>query len=109
MSEILREVVRQDEHGVWRVGEPAVLLESIVIAWQQGHSPETIQQQYPSLSLADTYHCIAWYLQHQVEADHYLQLQDQQWQAQREAWNRRSGSLVQRLRAASLNTAADRS
>ena len=35
----------QDDHGAWRVGNTRVSLDSVVIAFDQGYSPETIQQQ----------------------------------------------------------------
>ena len=34
--------VRQDEHGVLRVVETRVMLDSVVAAFNQGHSAETI-------------------------------------------------------------------
>ncbi len=34
-----------DEQGVMRVGHTRVMLDSIVAGFEQGHSPETIQQQ----------------------------------------------------------------
>lgn len=92
--------VRLDEHGVWRVAQSSVMLDSIVAAYQQGHSAETIQQQYPSLSLADAYGAIAHYLRHRDDVDQYLKQQDTIWRASRDEWNARSGALVQRLRDA---------
>ena len=38
--------VRLDEHDVYRVGQGRVMLDSVVAAWQQGHSPEAIRSQY---------------------------------------------------------------
>ena len=54
--------VRLDEHGVLRVGGTRVMLDSVVVAFQQGHSPETIQQQYPVLTLEEVYGAVAYYL-----------------------------------------------
>lgn len=89
--------VRSDEHGVLRVGETRVMLDSVVVAYQQGHSAETIQQQYSALSLADVYAAIAYYLRHRSEVDGYLQRQDALWQESRDRWNQRSSAIVQRL------------
>ncbi len=104
----LQDDIRLDEHVVLRVGGSRVMLDSIVAAYQQGHSAETIQQQYPALSLAEVYGAIAYYLRHRDDVDHYLQRQDTLWQSAREEWNRRSGTLVQRLRDARQGAAADR-
>jgi len=37
--------VRTDEHGVMRVADTHVMLDSIVAAFDRGHSPETIRSQ----------------------------------------------------------------
>lgn len=90
--------IRLDEHGVLRVGDSRVMLDSVIAAYQQGHSAETIQQQYPALSLADVYAAIAYSLKHGDEVEQYLQRQAAFWQRSRDDWNARSGTLVQRLR-----------
>ena len=46
-----------------------VSLDSLVYAFRAGESPETIQQQFPSLSLEQVYGAIAFYLGHQAEVD----------------------------------------
>ena len=51
--------VRQDEHGVLRVGETRVMLDSVVAAFHLGHSVETIAQQYPALTLEEAYGAIS--------------------------------------------------
>ena len=43
--------VDADSKGVLRVGSLGVSLDSVVIAFQEGHSPETIQQLYPALTV----------------------------------------------------------
>jgi len=50
-----------------------------VIAFQQGHSAETIQQLYPALSLEEVYGAIAFYLANRDEVDQYLERQEQLW------------------------------
>lgn len=54
--------VQCDDQGVMRVGHTRVMLDSIVAGFEQGHSLETIQQQYPALSLEEVYGAIAYYL-----------------------------------------------
>ncbi len=56
--------VRIDENGVYRVGTTRVMLDSVVAAFHQGHSAETIKQQYPALTLEEVYGSIAYYLAH---------------------------------------------
>ena len=60
-----------------RVGSNRVMLDSVLAAWGQGHSPESIRSQYPSLSLEEVYGAIAWSLAHPDEVNAYLKSQDQ--------------------------------
>jgi uncharacterized protein (DUF433 family) len=91
--------VHTDDHGVMRVGATRVMLDSIVAGFQQGHSPETIQQQYPAVSLEEVYGTIAWYLAHTDEAEQYLARQAAVWKREQEKAARRPSPVVQRLRA----------
>jgi uncharacterized protein (DUF433 family) len=91
--------VRIDEHGVMRVGDTRVMLDSIVAAFQQGHSPETIQQQYPALNLEQVYGAITHYLAHRDEVQAYLDRQGEVWRESRQRAAERASPLVQRLRS----------
>jgi uncharacterized protein (DUF433 family) len=91
--------VRVDEKGVYRVGSTRVMLDSVVAGFLQGHSPETIRQQYPALTLEEVYGSLAYYLGHAAEIDDYLRRQDalwEQWQARTE---QQPSQVVERLRA----------
>lgn len=99
--------VRIDEHGVYRIGETCVMLDSLVAAFRHGHSPETIQQQYPALSLETVYGSIAYYLAHAVEVDAYLKRQDTEWQKARSRAEAKSSAVFERLRALSKAGVSD--
>jgi len=88
------EYVRLDEHGAMRVGRGRVMLESVLTAWGQGHSPETIRAQYPTLNLEEVYGAIAWSLAHPDELGAYLKRQEAVW----EQWRKRAESQVSPLR-----------
>lgn len=49
-----------------------VSLASIVSAWREGLSPESIRDDFPVLSLEQVYGAITYYLANQVEADTYI-------------------------------------
>jgi uncharacterized protein (DUF433 family) len=49
-----------------------VSLASIVTCWKEGLSPESIRDEFPSLSLEQVYGAITYYLANQVEVDSYL-------------------------------------
>jgi len=63
-----RDYVEQREGGYY-VASTRVSLDSIVYAFRGGESPETIQQNFPSLSLEQVYGALAFYLGHQAEVD----------------------------------------
>ena len=62
----------KDEHGDIRVGDSRVLLDLVVHAFDDGATPETIVQMYPTVKLADVYAAIAYYLRHRQEIQDYL-------------------------------------
>jgi len=61
-----------DAHGVLRVGNTRVSLDTVVYAFNQGSTPEEIIADYSTLDLADVYAVITYYLQNQVEVEDYL-------------------------------------
>lgn len=86
--------VRTDEHGVMRVGDSRVMLDSVVASFQQGHSPEAIQQQYPALMLEEVYGAIAWYLANAEEVARYLDRQADVWNQERAKAAKRSSPVL---------------
>ena len=52
-----------------------VSLASVIFVFRNGASPETIRQDFPSLSLAQVYGAIAYYLEHEQTVKDYLALQ----------------------------------
>ena len=64
--------------GGYYVSGTRVSLDSLVYAFRGGESPETIQQQFPSLSLEKVYGAIAFYLGHQAEVDANIRDGEQQ-------------------------------
>jgi uncharacterized protein (DUF433 family) len=74
-----------DADGVVRIGGTRVTLDTVVTAFRQGATAETMAEQYPSLSLADVYTALGYYLRHQAEVDAYLRRRlDQADQVRRE-------------------------
>lgn len=61
-----------DADGALRVGGTRVTLDVIISAFLDGGTAEEIAQQYPSVSLADLYSVIGYYLSHSEEAEQYL-------------------------------------
>ena len=64
--------LNQDVDGSVRVTGSRVTLDTIVAAFKRGNTAEQIQDSFPSLSLSQIYGAIAWYIDHQDEAEQYL-------------------------------------
>src|SRR3954467_7756570 len=90
--------VRQNEDGAMRVGKLDISLDSVVIAFQQGYSPETIQQLYPALTLEEVYGAITFYLANRSEVEEYLRRQEARWEDIREKIRAMPNPVVARLR-----------
>ncbi|SRR5579883_305644 len=72
-------------NGGYYVRGHRVSLDSIVIYWQRGETPEELQKSFPTLELAEVYGAIAYYLGHQAEIDKYLLENEALYYAQRAA------------------------
>lgn len=64
--------LKTDIDGVVRVGSTRVTLDTVIATFKEGATAEEIVSQYPSLSLANVYAVIGYYLQRQSEIDAYL-------------------------------------
>ncbi len=62
----------QDADGTVRVTGSRVTLDTVVSAFKRGNTAEQIQDSFPSLTLSQIYGVIAWYIDHQDEAEEYL-------------------------------------
>jgi uncharacterized protein (DUF433 family) len=63
-----REYVEQ-RNGGYYVASTRVSLDSLVYSFKSGDSPETIRQNFPSLTLEQVYGAIAFYLANTEEVD----------------------------------------
>ena len=85
--------LRQEVSGALRVGSSRVLVELVIRAFQDGATPEAIAQRYPTVTLADIYAVIAYYLRHREELEAYLEEREQQAQDVRQRLERHQGDL----------------
>ena len=93
--------LHKDADGVIRVAGTRVTLDTVIGAFNAGATPEEIIQQYPSITLADVYSVIAYYLRHQADVQTYLADRQQQAARVREENERRfdSSGIRERLLA----------
>lgn len=64
--------LQADAHGVLRVGNTRVTLESIIYAYQAGEIAEQIAYSFDTLKLADIHAVISYYLNNRDEVERYL-------------------------------------
>jgi uncharacterized protein (DUF433 family) len=61
-----------NQQGVALVTGTRVPIDTVITAFRQGDTPEEIAQHFPTVTVADAYAVIAYYLQHQAEIEAYL-------------------------------------
>jgi len=64
--------LEQDAEGTVRVLGTRVTLDTLMAAFNKGNTAEQIQDSFPSLSLAQVYGVIAWYIDNQKDAEEYF-------------------------------------
>jgi uncharacterized protein (DUF433 family) len=80
-----------DAHGILHIANTRVTLDTVVAAFNAGATAEEIVQQYPSLTLADVYQVIGYYLRRPADIEQYLQDRLQQRTSVRQRNEARSG------------------
>jgi uncharacterized protein (DUF433 family) len=83
---VVEVLLTRDEDGAIQVGNTRVLLEVVIGAYQRGDTPERIVSGFPTLSLADVYAVIAYYLSHQEQVEAYIRWVDEEGERIRQQW-----------------------
>lgn len=73
----------QEREGEYYVTQTRVPVGVIVASWKRATPPEHIVEQFPSLSLADIYGVITYYLDHQLEMDEHFALLSEDYERER--------------------------
>jgi len=87
----------EQREGVYRVAGTRVSLDSIVYAFLEGHTAESIQQSFPTLTLEQVYGAITYYLAHREGIDTYLQEQAAAFETFKETLRRSNPRIAQRI------------
>jgi uncharacterized protein (DUF433 family) len=88
------------EEGGYRLTGSRVSLDSIVYDWWNGLSPESIIENFQTLTLEQVYGAIAYYLGHKEEVDARLQRNREKFEELREQWRAAHPRLYEKLKAA---------
>lgn len=99
---IAKEYVEQRNGGYYVAGT-RVSLDSIVECFNEGLSPEAILGEFETLTLAQVFGAIAFYLENQSAIDAYRVCQEQRFEAMRRDSSPLPDELRQRLAAAREN------
>lgn len=86
--------------GAYRITGTRVSLDSIVYAFLNGQTAESIAQSFPVLTLEQVYGAIAFYLAHRTEIDEYLRQGEVEFEALRQAARAKDPMFYQKLAAA---------
>jgi uncharacterized protein (DUF433 family) len=84
----------------YRIAGSRISLDSIVYAYWNGQTAESIAQSFPGLSLEQVHGALAFYLAHQSEIDAYLHAAESEFDALREASRQQDPMFYQKLAAA---------
>jgi uncharacterized protein (DUF433 family) len=87
-------------NGGYYVTGSRVSLASIIHEYRDGAAPETIRQNFPTLSLEQIHGAIAFYLGHQCEAETYLSELEKKWDELERAATPANSELQQRIEEA---------
>lgn len=94
-----KEYVEQRDGGYW-VANSRVSLDSIVCAFLEGQTAESIAQSFPVLSLEQVYGAISFYLANRHTVDQYLEKAKLDFAAHRETAREADAVFYQKLASA---------
>lgn len=93
--------IEQRDKGFW-IEETRISLDSVVYAFLNGESPESIAQNFPLLSLEQVYGAIAFYLANRELIDAYLKESEEEFEKLQQSCRERNPLLYQKLKAAQM-------
>ncbi len=88
------------QDGALRIAGTRVGLDSVVAGFQEGESPEKIVQSFPTLTLAQVYGAIAYYLDNRKLIDDYFVEVDREFERLVPPLSQSNPELFARLQAA---------
>lgn len=93
-----KSAVRVDEHGVYRVADTRVMLESVIYPFLRGESLESIREGYPALTILEISAAIGFFKANRAEVELYLENQEMLWRRLRADQDSNPSPPVKRLR-----------
>ena len=87
----------ENRAGDYWIAGARISLDSIVYAYWEGHSPETIAQSFSALNLEQVYGAIAYYLRHREAVDAAIQQAEERGEALRQELRQQDPAFYERL------------
>ena len=91
-----KQYVEQREEVYWVAGT-RVSLDSIVYAFLEGQTAESIAQSFPVLTLEQVYGAITFYLANRPDIDAYLRREEAEFETLRQAWRTQDPMFYQKM------------
>jgi uncharacterized protein (DUF433 family) len=96
---LAKRYIEQRDQGYWIEGT-RISLDSVVYAFLNGKSPESIAQDFPLLSLEQVYGAIAFYLANRELIDAYLREGEKEFEKLQNSCKQKNPLLYQKLKTA---------
>ena len=94
-----KQYIEQRDEGYW-IEETRISLDSIVYAFLNGESPESIAQNFPLLLLEQVYGAITFYLANRELIDAYLKEGEEEFEKLQKSLREKNPLLYQKLKDA---------
>ena len=91
-----KQYVEQREDVYWVAGM-RVSLDSIVYAFLEGQTAESIAKSFPVLTLEQVYGAITFYLANRSDIDAYLRREEAEFETLRQAWRTQDAMFYQKM------------
>ncbi len=98
---VVKQYIKQRDQGYW-IEETRISLDSVVYAFLNGESPESIAQNFPLLSLEQVYGAVAFYLANRELIDEYLKESEAEFEKWQQSVREKNSLLYQKLKAAQV-------
>jgi uncharacterized protein (DUF433 family) len=95
----------EQRNGGYYISGTRISLDSVVSSFNAGQSPESIQEDFPSLKRSQIYGAIAFYLDHQAEIDQYLAETEQEFEGRAIPLEQANPALWEKIQRAKASSA----
>ena len=96
----MSEYITKLENGAYRIANTRVSLDSIIYAFWDGETPETIARHFPAVQLEQVYGAIAFYLANRQEVNDYMQQGEIEFEKLSQEWRKKNAALYKKLEKA---------